>query len=49
MDPLQRLGLFLATDGLFAVTSYGFLLLGETFGKERLEGRAAETYPGRFS
>ncbi|KAK9919124.1 hypothetical protein WJX75_009588 [Coccomyxa subellipsoidea] len=46
MDPLQRLGLFLATDGLFAVTSYGFLLLGETFGRERLEGRAAETYPG---
>ncbi len=46
---MQRLALFLATDVLFAVTSYAFLLVGEAFGKERLETRPAEVYPGEFS
>lgn len=46
MDSRQRLVLFLVTDVLFALTSYMFLLLGETFGRERLESRAVEPYPG---
>lgn len=49
LDSMQRLALFLATDVLFAVTSYAFLLVGEVFGRERLETRPAEVYPGEFS
>lgn len=46
MDSRQRLVLLLITDLLFALTSYSFLLVGEAFGRERLEGRAIEPYPG---
>lgn len=43
---LTRFGIVMATDILFAATSYAFLILGERFGEERTQGRRVVAYPG---